>query len=208
MTHICSCEHPLFVTLTGIGGYEDKLECLAIPVQVIEEMGGDIQKALMIDSRIVRVFDERGIEGSKIGGDSHKTDHHEIEYLLIPFEIIDSEKGMKALEEAGIKIPDMELMDHEMIGSTTGIIGTYMGVIWKEPAKDEMTGKLIDHLKPYDVRGHIVYTGCDISLVHKEMDRFGKEILQCSEKGIYIVLHPLDEWTSHHMVELKNGKIV
>jgi hypothetical protein len=77
------------------------------------------------------------------------------------------------------QLPDMEVVETE---SLTGIIGTYMKVTWQEPHSGT---------KKYDVRGHIVVAGCP------------EDAQKCDVKSIYEVYHPIDEWISDHIIELK-----
>lgn len=98
----------------------------------------------------------------------------QIEYLAIPKEII-KEKG-------DITLPEIEIIN--LKGKE------WMAVTWNTLSHN--------NVKDYDVNDHIVIAGCDISsMVEKE----GK--LRCDEKKIYIVLHPMDEWLDHHVIELK-----
>lgn len=97
-----------------------------------------------------------------------------IEYLALPTEVIHGEMGGEPFE------PIMDTYETEGLD---GIIRLYMAVVWKEPDHDG--------IKKYDVKGHIVYAGCSL------------EDLQCDTKSIYAVLHPIDEWLSHHIIELK-----
>lgn len=212
---------------------------LGIPIEVIKDMGVSESKIAQLEKDlkefgVLRAIDDRkGKEDIEKGVEkvSEKgKDSREIEYLVIPFEIIDSKSGMEMLEEAGITIPDIELLEHEIIGSESGIVGQFVGVVWKEPTRikvgskieskveselpgkeNESTGKekVVDYIKPYDVRGHIVYAGCEFESTTKEIDRFGKEVLQCENgKNIYIVLHQIDEWISWHTVGLDKDRRV
>lgn len=206
MAHVCSCEHPLNTTYTverktESGIVKEETSGLAIPVQVVKENGAsesNIQEVEGMNLGVFRAIDDREANKGKAG-------YQEIEYLVIPYELIDSEEGRAILEYYGIVIPDIEVIEHE---SLNGIVGLYAGIIWQGPTRDE-SGKIIDYIKPYDVRAHIVYAGCELSSTIKETNKYtGKEGLQCTEKGIYIVLHPLKEWNEHHEVGIKDGKIV
>ena len=97
-----------------------------------------------------------------------------IEYLAIPTEVIRNDMGGEPFEPV-INTVETEGLDH--------VIRMYMAVVWKEPDHDG--------IKAYDVAGHIVYAGCSL------------ENLQCDTKSIYVVLHPIDDWLSHHIIELK-----
>ena len=96
----------------------------------------------------------------------------EIEFFALPIETIKDGFGF------GDTLPDMEVVDAE---SLTGIIGTYMKVVWKEPHSGT---------KKYDVQGHIVVAGCS------------EDALECDVKNIYEVYHPIDEWIEYHIIEL------
>lgn len=102
-------------------------------------------------------------------------DGKEIEYFAMPIETI--QDGSGGFDDSSL--PDMEVVEAE---SLTGIIGTYMKVVWKEPHSG--TSK-------YDVHGHVVVAGCP------------EDALECDAKNIYVVYHPIEEWIDHHIVELK-----
>lgn len=52
----------------------------------------------------------------------------------------------------------------------------------------------IDHIKEYFTNDHLVLAGCRAPV---EME--GKH-LKCEYKEIYMSLHPIDEWTDHHVI--------
>jgi hypothetical protein len=53
-------------------------------------------------------------------------------------------------------------------------------------------------MKKYDVVGHVVFAGCELSEASKGEDG----ILACDEKSIFKVLHPAEEWIEKHVIEL------
>lgn len=101
-------------------------------------------------------------------------DGSETEYYALPIQVISNEM------EGQPFVPDMETVETE---SLTGIIGTYMKVIWKQPPP---------WAKKYDVAGHIVVAGCE------------EDTRVCDAKGIFEVYHPIDEWIQGHIIELKS----
>jgi hypothetical protein len=120
-------------------------------------------------------------------------DGQDINFLAIPMNTI---RGL----ESDI-IPEIEMVDHESIlsdGST--IVRQFMKVKWA-PITDET-------VKKYDVRGHIFVAGCKPSdmIKDKEFDHLDgkeKEVLRCSEKGIFTVFHPIDDFLEKHIDELE-----
>jgi hypothetical protein len=123
-------------------------------------------------------------------------DSQDIKFLAIP---------MSTIEERGLQseIPEIEMVDHETnLSDGTAIVRQFMKIVWLK-ISDEST-------KKYDVRGHIFIAGCKPSdmIKEKELDLEGKEkeVLHCSEKGIFVVLHPIDEFLEKHIVELENIK--
>ncbi len=99
-----------------------------------------------------------------------------ISYISIPEEVFEDEES--------IDNPEFEEVTEE---GFDGKMHDFMAVIWKNP-KDAVT-------KKYDVNDHIVIAGCDSSTDGKKM--------KCKKKELYMVLHPVDEWISHHIVEIK-----
>lgn len=106
-------------------------------------------------------------------------DGRSIEYLAMPVEVI---KG------ADISVPDI---DYEETEGLDGIIRGYISVKWQK-VKDG------DSVRKYDIVGHIVIAGCELSEMSKEED--GQMV--CTEKSIYTVLHPIEEWIDEHVIEL------
>jgi len=96
----------------------------------------------------------------------------DIEYTAIPSQILKDMDGE-------IVNPIIEYREEEDLD---GILREYMEVRWKD----------IDHndINRYDVSGHIMYAGCP------------KDELKCDSKGVYTVLHPIDEWIKDHIIEL------
>lgn len=113
-----------------------------------------------------------------------KRDGQEVEYLAMPLEVI---------EDGELPVPDIDVLETEDLD---GITRHYVKVTWKE-----VTPGL--HVKKYDVVGHIVTAGCELSNATKGED--GQ--LQCDSKGIYVVLHPVKEWIDRHVIEISPGKI-
>jgi len=104
-------------------------------------------------------------------------DGDNIDYISIPSEI---------LREMGEVRVDFEEVKEK---GFDGEMHDYMAVIWKDPSNATT--------KKYDVNNHIVIAGCDAKVVN------GKK-LQCKKKELYIVFHPIDEWISHHIVDLQS----
>lgn len=103
-----------------------------------------------------------------------------IEYFAMPKEIIKDKNDT-------ITLPIIEIIETDLKGKP----GEFVAVMW-----NEMYGT--ENIKEYVVNDHLVMAGCDISSM---IDKNGK--LQCDEKKIYLVLHPMDEWLDHHVVELR-----
>ena len=101
----------------------------------------------------------------------------EIEFYALPVQVIGEEMGGEPF------IPRMEIEERE---SFSGIIGDYMKIIWDDPPKG---------VKEYDVNGHIVQAGCPV-------DEHGN-VEKCDTKSVFVVYHPLQEWISEHLIELK-----
>jgi hypothetical protein len=112
-----------------------------------------------------------------------KRNGQEIDYLAMPLEIIDS--GI-------IPVPDIDIQHAEGLD---GIFRDYVAIKWKDITPDL-------HVKKYDVVGHVVFAGCELSEALKEKD--GN--IKCDTKSIYMVLHPLDEWVENHIVEISPTK--
>lgn len=128
----------------------------------------------------LHIVDNRNSEGA---GDS-------IEYLAIPHEVID-EMGKK------INIPSIEVIKEE---GFDGVKRDYVKVGWAD-SSGAMT-------KRYDINNHIMVIGCD-SPKCKISGKSGskhknRSECKCDEKEVYAVLHPLDEWRSHHIVEINS----
>lgn len=112
-------------------------------------------------------------------------DDRSIEYIAMPIEVI---------KNGDISVPEIE---YEEVEGFDGIIKSYIAVKWQK-IKDG------DIVRKYDIVGHIVTAGCELSESSKGED--GK--LQCSEKSIYTVLHPAEEWVEQHVIELPPEKMV
>lgn len=110
-----------------------------------------------------------------------KRDGQNIEYLAMPLEIIDGGE---------IPVPDIEIKDDKGLD---GIARRYVAVKWKDITPDM-------HIKKYDVVGHVVFAGCELSDASKEEN--GN--LKCDTKSIYMVLHPLEEWAKNHLIEISS----
>ncbi len=108
-----------------------------------------------------------------------KRNDQEIEYLAMPLEIIDGGE---------MPVPDIEVQDDDGLD---GVVRRYVAVKWKDITPDL-------HVKKYDVVGHVVYAGCELSTALKGEN--GN--LHCDTKSIYMVLHPLEEWAENHMIEI------
>lgn len=134
-----------------------------------------------------------------------------IEYLAFPQEVID-ELGI----DGKFKIPRIKAVKE---AGLDGIVRDYVKVIWANSTNAKT--------KKYDVNDHVIVVGCDLPVScrigidkngkgkagnrsHKDSDRASaRELLRstcnshkCEEKEVYEVLHPLDEWHSHHIVEI------
>ncbi len=99
-----------------------------------------------------------------------------LSYISIPEEVLE--------DEGGVDNPEFEEVKEE---GFDGKIHDYMAVIWRNP-KNATT-------KKYDVNEHIVIAGCEASTDGKKM--------KCKKKELYMVLHPIQEWTDHHIVKIK-----
>lgn len=149
----------------------------------------------------VEVAKEKGIEYRPDLGDLEvviNRDGQDIKFLAIPMKTI-SERGLES------EIPEIEMVDHESILSDGSIIVRQFMKVVALKITDEF-------VKKYDVRGHIFVAGCKPSEIvkEKEFDYFGKksEVLRCSEKGIFTVLHPIDEFLEKHILELESLKTI
>jgi hypothetical protein len=114
-----------------------------------------------------------------------KRDSQEVEYLAMPLEVI---------EDGELPVPEIDTLETEGLD---GIIRYYVSVTWK-PVTPDM------HVKKYDVVGHVVTAGCELSEAIQGEDGH----LQCDSKSIYVVLHPIEEWVEKHIIEISPGKLV
>lgn len=112
-----------------------------------------------------------------------KRDGQEVEYLAMPLEVI---------EDGEIPVPGIDILETEGLD---GITRNYVAVTWKEVTPDLYT-------KKYDVVGHVVTAGCELSEASKGEDGH----LQCDSKDIYVVLHPIEEWIEKHIIDLPPEK--
>lgn len=110
-------------------------------------------------------------------------DGNDVEYLAMPVEVI---------KDGDIPVPDIDVQETEGLD---GITRYYVVVKWQQ-IKPGM------HVKKYDVVGHIVEAGCELSETEKGEDGH----LQCTSKNIYTVYHPIEEWIDKHVVELTPEK--
>lgn len=139
----------------------------------------------------VEVVNEKGIQIRPDLGDTEVTvdiEGQDTKFLAIPFETV---------LERGIEIPEWEIVDYDI---PVGLDGEYITkqftkLTWKKPAVDSYT-------KKYEVKGHIVIAGCKHSEAVKTVDDEGKDKLQCTEKEIYSVLHPMDEFLNEHIGDI------
>lgn len=115
-------------------------------------------------------------------------EHDPIDYLAIPQEVIDEMGGI-------IKIPKIKKVVEEDLD---GVERDWVKVIWADS-----TGAFT---KKYDVNDHIAVLGCDDVKRLKKCKIGGKGShkckLGCEEKEVYEVLHPIEEWYSHHIIEI------
>lgn len=120
-----------------------------------------------------------------------------IEYLAIPQEVIDEMDGK-------INIPGIKSVKEE---GSDGIVRKYVEVEWTDP--NLFPGAMT---KRYDVNDHIMTIGCDapkckISTSGKSGSKHKDgSVCKCDEKEVYKVLHPYNEWHSHHIVEINSIK--
>lgn len=140
----------------------------------------------------VEVAEERGIQ--RIESDIEvivKIDDQDVKFLAIPFE---------TASKRGIEIPEIEIVDHDIPIGLLGkdfITKQFVKLKWKKIDPDSYT-------KKYDIREHIVVAGCKLSDTLKEFDESEKkEKLKCTEKEIFDVLHPIDEFLNQHFMEIE-----
>lgn len=108
-----------------------------------------------------------------------KRDAKEIEFIAMPLEVIN---------DGELPVPDIDTLETEGLD---GIVRHYVSVTWR-PVTPDM------HTKKYDVVGHVVTAGCELSEAIQGEDGH----LQCDSKSIYVVLHPLEEWVEKHIIEI------
>lgn len=178
MTVICACNYPVWL-------YDkNNEEFFAIPVDVANE---------------------KGIQHRPDLGDFEidiNRDGQDIKFLAIPMKTISDKTRSRelGLGDGTDIIPEIEMVDHETVLSDgSSIVRQFMKVVWLK-VTDEF-------VKKYDVRGHIFVAGCKPSEIIKEkefddLEGKEKEVLHCSEKGIFVVLHPIDEFLEKHIVDL------
>ncbi len=106
-------------------------------------------------------------------------DGRAIEYIAMPIEVI---------KDGDMPVPDI---DYEETEGFDGVTRGYIAVKWQKENGNFM--------KKYDVVGHIVRAGCQLSETSESED--GQ--LQCTDKSIYTVLHPAEEWVEQHVIELE-----
>lgn len=174
MSVICACNYPIWLYDKNDDEY------FALPVDVAKDKG-IIHRPDLGDFEIVIVRD---------GSD--------IKFRAMPMKTMDSRGPEFRAEDI---IPESEMVDHEvMLSDGSTIVKQFMKLKWV-PTTDEF-------LKKYDVKGHIFVAGCKPSelVKEKEVDLEGKEteVLKCSEKGIFSVLHPIDEYLEKHIAELES----
>lgn len=111
-------------------------------------------------------------------------DGRTIEYLAMPIEVI---------KNGDMPVPDIDYVNEEGLD---GITRKYVAVKWQQ----------LDHrnVKKYDVVGHVVIAGCDLSetLVGEDGHPY------CTDKSIYTVFHPLEEWVEQHLIEISPNKVI
>jgi hypothetical protein len=164
---------------------KDNKEYFALPIDVVKERGIQIEKGV-----------ENGLNGDleidvEIEGKP-------VKFLAIPFDTV---------KRRHIEIPEIEIVDHDI---PIGLKGDYITkqftkVTWKK-VTDEFT-------KKYDIKGHIVIAGCKPSETVKTGDEEGKDKdgeekfqhqkLQCTEKEIFSVLHPMEEFLEDHIGDIE-----
>lgn len=178
MTVICACNYPIWL-------YDkNNKEYFSIPVDIAKEKGIEYRPDLG-DLEIVI-----------------NRDGQDIKFLAIPMETMSESSSSRGLESD--IIPEIEMVDHESILSDgPTIVRQFMKVTWLK-ITDEFT-------KEYDVRGHIFIAGCKPFDMVKEkefnhLEGEEKDVLRCSEKGIFVVLHPIDEFLDKHIIELESLK--
>lgn len=67
----------------------------------------------------------------------------------------------------------------------------FVAVLWRNITGD-------DHIKEYEVNGHLVFVGCSSE---EAMSKNGK--FYCGDKDLFLVLHPIDEWLQDHIIEVE-----
>lgn len=63
----------------------------------------------------------------------------------------------------------------------------YVGVKYKDIASSDL-------MKQYLTNEHTIFAGCSAPV------KVGDKGLKCESKEIYLSLHPIDEWTDHHVI--------
>lgn len=94
-------------------------------------------------------------------------------YLAMPTEVLKEE----------FPVPDLDIVEEEGFDKKKH---SYMRVKFREPSSSPSEGSV----NRYNVKDHIVIAGCP------------EDQLTCDTKNIYIVYHPIDEWSKEHMLEL------
>lgn len=159
---------------------KDNKEYFAIPVDIAEEKGIQKQKE---DLEITVE-----IEGK------------DVKFLAIPFETV---------EKRHIEIPEVEMIDYDIPIGLSGdhITKQFTKVTWKK-VTDEF-------IKKYEIKGHIVIAGCKHPETLIDIDKIDKSIngpgsdgnkLHCTEKEIFAVLHPMDEFLDEHFGDIETVK--
>ncbi len=145
----------------------------------------------------VEVAEERGIQRTESDIEVIvKIDDQDVKFLAIPFE---------TASKRGIEIPEIEIVDHDI---PIGLLGK--DFITKQFVKVKWHKLNDDYTKKYDIREHIVVAGCKLSdaLKNKVFDELeGKEQLKCTEKEVFSVLHPIDEFLNQHIMEIESERI-
>lgn len=140
----------------------------------------------------VEIADERGIQRTISDIEvTVKIDGQDVKFLAIPFDTV---------AERDIDIPEIEMVEHDIpigLAGSDFITKNFVKLIWKKPT-DEFT-------KKYEVQGHIVVAGCKHSETIK-VDEEGTEKLKCTEKEIFSVLHPADEFLNQHIMDIEEIK--
>lgn len=95
---------------------------------------------------------------------------------------------IEVIKDGDMPVPEI---DYEETEGFDGIIKSYISVKWQN-IKDS------DIMKKYDVAGHIAIAGCTL----QETSIMDGSIT-CTDKSIFKVLHPAEEWVKEHVIELK-----